>query len=122
MVGQRTWPRDRIVGFATQDSGVYWFLKGSGRLTLYPHVLRCDFKSGIPDFHSVVHRGSVVHIYHQRLAPIWNVSVCVDDGDRCIFAITWLLKALIGHLKDAGFEPVVHKTWTFAGWRYFRPS
>jgi len=121
---QRNWPEIRSVTVATQSSA-HAFMKGDGRLSVGPGLLRCDLNprtARVAQFDAVTHVGSIVHLYHQRLFPLMNLSVCVDDGVRRVFARTWGLSLgqLCRDLRDSGFQPEVHNTWINAGFSYHR--
>ena len=69
-------------------------------------------------FVQVAHAGQQVHVFRARAVPFWfNVAVVVDDGRVAVRASksAFELGSLVGVLRAAGFDVVVHTTWLDRG-------
>lgn len=110
---ESAWPvrRRLVVGVTTPT------MAGGGHLLVGPRELICELgplNRRLSGFVRVTHTGHQVHVFRARLVPFWfNVSVAVDDGRIAVRASksAFELGSLVGVLRAAGFEVVVHRTW-----------
>ena len=116
---------ERFVGVNIRDGGSYGFLKGDGHLYVGPGFIECRLNprtARLAGFKSASHVGRTIQVYRPRLLPVLGgTSLRIDDECRIVFVRIWGLgmRRLIRCIISSGFEVEQHRSWIFAGFRYF---